>query len=113
MFKKKLKLFGEKFGEAWTACSLMMVQGDLSVFTLKHASIAAETGVAAGLAVVVGSYWERLNTKYGLIWLTGIATALVDIMVHPTHFGPEWAEALLTGAGAGLIAWGVARVRNV
>jgi len=113
MDKTKIKLFGEKFGEAFTACGVVMVQGDLSVLSLKHAMIAAETGLAAGIAVVVGSYWERINTKWGLIWLTGVATASVDIMVHPTHFGPEWAEAAVTGAGAGLLAWGVSRIRNV
>ena len=104
-FKEKLKLLAEKFGEAWTACMLCMVQGDLTVLTLSHAYTASKTGLIAGIAVVIASYWNRIDNKYGLIWATGVLTAIADLTVHSSHFGPEWAEALCTGIGAGLLAW--------
>ena len=36
--------------------------------------------------------------------MTGILTALADIVIHPTNFGPNWAEAAVTGLGAGILA---------
>ena len=105
MFREKLKLLAEKFGEAWTACMVCMVQGDLTVLTLNHAYTASETGIIAGTAIVISSYWDKVNHKYGLIWMTGILTAMADFIVHPTHFGPDWAEAVITGIGSGLLAW--------
>ncbi len=104
-FKEKLKLLAEKFGEAWTACMVCMVQGDLTVLTLNHAITASKTGIIAGIAIVISSYWHRIDNKYGLIWATGVLTAVADIVVHPSQFGPQWAEALVTGVGAGILAW--------
>ena len=103
--KKKLKLLAEKFSEAWTACMLCMVQGDLTVISLHHAITASKTGIIAGIAVVIASYWNRIDNKYGLIWATGVLTTLADFSIHPTHFGPEWAEAVVTGIGAAGLAW--------
>ena len=34
----------EKFSQAWTACMLMMVQGDVTALSLYHAKVAAKTG---------------------------------------------------------------------
>jgi len=106
---KKLKLLAEKFSEAWTACMLCMVQGDLTVISLNHAITASKTGLIAGIAVVIASYYQRINNKYGLIWATGILTAIADLSVHSSHFGPDWAEAVVTGIGAGLLAWVLSR----
>ena len=103
--KQKLKLLAEKFSEAWTACMLCMVQGDLTVISLHHAITASKTGIIAGIAVVIASYWNRIDNKYGLIWATGVLTTLADLSIHPTHFGPEWAEAVVTGIGAAGLAW--------
>ena len=103
---RRLKLWWQKFGEAWTACSLAMVQGDLTVFTVSHALTAAKTGTGAATAVLVasllGGKWAE---GYRLIWLTGFLTAIVDILVHPTHFGPHWMEAVCTGIGAMILAF--------
>ena len=105
MFKDKLKLLAEKFSEAWTACMLCMVQGDLTVLTLNHAYTASKTGIIAGIAIVLASYWNKVNNKYGLIWLTGVLTTFADLIIHPTHFGPAWAEAVVTGFAAAFLAW--------
>ena len=97
---EKYKLGSQKFMEAWTACSIMMVQGNLSVFTVKHAITAAKTGVIAALLVVLTSYVIQLNNRYIMAWMTGVLTALADMVIHPTHFGPNWMEAACTGLGA-------------
>ena len=100
---KRLKLAVEKFGEAWTACMLCMVQGDLSVLTLSHVFTASKTGILTGIAIVVASFLPWTNKWIG-IFLTGLFTMIADIIVHPAHFGPEWAEAACTGFGAMLLA---------
>jgi len=105
MLKDKMKLLAEKFTEAWTACMLCMVQGDLTVLTLNHAYTASKTGLIAGIAIVLASYWKKVNTEYGLIWLTGVLTTFADLLSHPSHFGTWWTEALCTGIGAAFLAW--------
>lgn len=108
----KLKLLVEKFGESWSACMLCMVQGDLTVISFNHAYTASKTGIIAGIAVVIASFWKFIDNKYGLIWATGVLTALADLIVHPTHFGPAWAEAALTGVAAGILAWMMSRMKT-
>jgi hypothetical protein len=105
MFLQKLKLLAEKFTESWTACMLVMVQGDLTVLTLNHAYTASKTGIIAGIAIVLASYWNKVNNKYGLIWLTGVLTTFADFIIHPSNFGPAWAESVVTGIAAGFLAW--------
>lgn len=112
MFRKKLRLLAEKFSEAWTACLLCMVQGDLTTLTLNHAYTASKTGLIAGIAIVLASYWKRVNNELGIIWLTGIITMLVDKLIHSSHFGGEWTEAICTGIGAALLAWMLNRYKQ-
>ena len=106
----KSKLIAEKFSEAWTACMMCMVQGDLSVISLKHAYVASKTGILTGIGVVITSYVARLDNKYGNAAVTGLVTALADIAVHPTHFGEVWTEAAITGLVAALLAFGYLKV---
>ena len=109
MTQDKMRLLAQKFSEAWTACMLCMVQGDLTVISINHAITASKTGIIAGISVVLVSYYNKLNTRYGLVWMTALLTACADFVVHPTHFGPEWMEAIVTGIGAGLLAWVLSR----
>jgi hypothetical protein len=96
-----MRVFREKFLQAWTACLLCMVQGDLTVLTLSHAFTASKTGLLTGIA-----YW--VTTKFDgdeppvwkAAWLTGVLTMASDIAIHPTHFGEQWVEAFCTGLGA-------------
>ena len=90
----------QKFMEAWTACSLAMVQGDLTVFTVDHAITAAKTGVGAGTAIVLTTLLLKAENRWAMAWLTGICVMVVDICIHPTHFGEHWHEAFVTGLGA-------------
>ncbi len=96
----------EKFGEAWLSCLLVMVQGDVSALTLKHAQIAAQTGLITALACLVGGLLVRRRTLFIDILFTGIFTTIADLSAHPTHFGGPWDEAIVTGLGASLLALG-------
>jgi hypothetical protein len=100
----KIKILGEKFGESWTACALIMVQGDLAVFSMKHAIIASKVGIITGIAFMGTSFFAHINNRWGNAAMTGILTALADLVIHPTNFGPNWAEAAVTGLGASILA---------
>ncbi len=101
-----LQHFREKFVMAWTACMICMVQGDLTVITLDHAITASKTGTLTGLAYGAVAFFGRDPQSTMLsVWLTGVLTMGADLMVHPTHFGPEWMEALCTGLGAAALLY--------
>ena len=97
---KRFNIIGEKFGEAWTACMVCMVQADLSALTISHAITASKTGILTGLAMFVASFLPWDNKWLG-IFLTGAFTALADALIHSDHFP---AEHLVTGLGAMLLA---------
>jgi hypothetical protein len=109
-----VKFYIEKFLQAFTACGLSMVQGDISVLTLKHILVASKTGSLTVIAFYITSLinW-RYNSKILPIYLLGLFTVISDLIVHPTHFGPAYAEALVTGAVAMLICFIYERTLNV
>ena len=102
----RVNLFVKRFREAWVACLFCMVQGDLTVISINHAITAAKTGTIAASVLVALSYSPKLSgSKTWSLWLIGVITSISDYAVHPTHFGPELAEALCTGVGAAGIAY--------
>ena len=102
--KRATQQFQEKFMMAWTACMICMVQGDLTVVSLDHAITASKTGALSGVAYALVTLAGRdpKNTMLAAS-LTGILTMGADLIIHPTHFGPDWMEAFCTGLGAGLL----------
>jgi hypothetical protein len=107
--KAKLKLWAEKFSEAWAACMICMVQGDITVLTVNHALTASKTGALAGLGCVIASFISSKPRKTTDALLTGAVTMVADIAIHPTHFGPQMAEAALTGLVAAAICYLIGR----
>ena len=101
--QKLVKLWGRKFSEAWSACMLCMVQGDLSVVNLHHAMTASKTGLVAATAYSLAMLVGQSENKWLAAWLTGLLVTAADLLNHPTHYGPAWAEALLTGGVATVI----------
>ena len=101
---RKLKKTGETFAQAWIACLLTMVQGDITVLSLYHAKVAAETGALTAVAYFMCSFFSSLDNKWANAMVVGFLTILADFIVHPTHFGSEWTEAVVTGLGAGTLA---------
>lgn len=93
------------FTEAWTACVLCMVQGDLTVISLNHAIVAAKTGTLAGLGMLIVCLTFKGKPNILVVaWVTGVLTTIADLITHPTHFGYWWTEGVVTGIGAGLLA---------
>lgn len=106
MLLDKSRLFLKRFREAWTSCLLFMVQGDVTALTVNHALTASKTGAIAGLAFVLLSFSKILKDDKMTITITiGVLTMMADYLIHPTHFGPELAEAVCTGVGAAVIAY--------
>lgn len=101
----KVKLWIEKFSEAWAACMICMVQGDVTVLTISHAVTASKTGVLAGIGCVIASFISSKPRKTTDALLTGAVTMVADIAIHPTHFGPQLAEAALTGIVAACLCY--------
>jgi len=83
-----------KFCQAWMACILAM-NGGISLY---HATVAAKTGGVSAVGVFVTSFLPDAyqNWKFNLVFTFG-TTFIGDIIVVPTHYGPVWMEALITG----------------
>ena len=100
-----VKTWTEKFGEAWTACLLCMVQGDVTVLTLGHAVTASKTGALAGLGCALAALVSANKNKVTDALFTGVVTILADLAVHPTHFGAPLTEAIVTGFSAAALCY--------
>jgi hypothetical protein len=94
----------EKFGESWLACVIAMVQGNLLVLTTGHAIVAAKTGIIAALVIFFSTLVVKDINKWVLVFLTGVATMIADLITHPSNFGSAWTEAAVTGLGAMILA---------
>ena len=90
-----------KFCQAWLACILAM-NGGISLY---HATVAAKTGGVSAIGVFATSFLPSAyqNWKSNLVFTFG-TTFVGDILVVPTHYGPVWMEALLTGLLASAFA---------
>ena len=94
--KAKIKLFLEAFAVAFTACAVMMTQGDLSIFAMKHFIDASETGAITGIAMVVASLLP-FASQWINYFLVGLFTAIADSLAHMEMFPYE---AIASGFGA-------------
>jgi hypothetical protein len=83
----------------------MMVEGNLSALTLSHAETAARTGGFLAAAGATVAQLIPFNFQYKEIYLIGVFTTVADYFVHPSHFGGEFGESILTGLGAALLAF--------
>lgn len=87
------------------ACVGVMVQGDLTGLSLKHVIIASKTGFLTGLAMIIAWLICQREKKWLDISLTAAFTTIADRMAHPVGFGSTWTEAIVTGLGAGILAY--------
>lgn len=74
---------------------LNMVQGKVSVLTLKHAIFATKTGALTWLLVVLMSF-VPLDFKYTLPIFMFIGCFIVDLIIHKTHCGYSGTKAAVT-----------------
>ena len=111
----KLKIFFSKVSEATPSCLLTMVQGNVAAITIDHWVKAIQVGAITGALAVGLSFFgneELKNNKYVLAGLTGFLTAIADFVSHPSHFGGQSSEAIITGIGAGLLCLALSRVKS-
>ena len=94
----------EKASEAWLSCMVFMVQGDLGSLTWKHAQVAFQTSMGVLIAYAACQTLLRKQSVALNAFLGGVVTTFIDMRVHPTHFGPFWAEAACTAAGVTAMA---------
>ena len=97
----RLSLSTLKFCQAWLACILAM-NGGISLY---HATVAAKTGGVSAVGVLATSFLPNAyqNWKFNLVFTFG-TTFVGDVIVVPTHYGPVWMEALVTGLLASAFA---------
>mgnify|MGYP003135969880 FL=1 len=98
------KNFLEKFGEAWLPCMYFMVEGNLSAITWKHVVVAYTTGYKTAIIYCFCVLFFKKVTLAKNLLLTGVFTFISDLLTHPTHFGPSWAEAAATAVSASVLA---------
>ena len=103
--KKKAAPLVEYISESTMACLVAMVQGNLLALTLSHLLIASQTGVIAGAIATVGIVAAKVNQRWKISVILGLATAVVDFYVHPGMFGAAATEAIVTGIGAALLSF--------
>ena len=97
----RISLTTLKFCQAWFACILAM-NGGISLY---HATVAAKTGGVSVVGVLATSFLPNSyqNWRSNLVFTFG-TTFVGDIIVVPTHYGPVWMEALVTGLLASAFA---------
>ena len=97
----------EKFAGAWLACLLVMARGDiLAAFSFEHLILATVCGTVG--AVVTVALLVQMDRKTNSVsrqaTLSAVVTLIGDVFAHPSHFGPPWAEPLVTAAVSATIA---------
>lgn len=103
--KKKIGPLFENIGEATAACLVTMVQGNLLVLGVSHWIIASQTGIVAGVLASVALLLAKTQNRLVISLILGVITAFVDYFVHEGMFGPEAAEAIVTGFGAAVLSY--------
>ena len=98
---QRVKLALMKFSQAWVACLIAMA-GGVSIY---HMTVAAKTGLVSSVGVVATSYLpdSYRTVKNNMVFTFG-TTFVGDIVVVPTHYGPVWMEAFVTGLLAAVFA---------
>jgi len=100
----------EKFAGAWLACLIVMARGNIfAAFSFDHLLLATVCGTVGAIVTValLVQMDRNLNNVTRQATLSAVVTLIGDVFAHPSHFGPQWAEPLITAAvSAGLAtAW--------
>jgi hypothetical protein len=97
----------EKFCGAWLACLLVMARGNVfAAFDVEHVLLATVCGTVGAL-VTVGLLLQMnraIDSVYRQATISAVVTFIGDIFAHPSHFGPQWAEPLVTAAVSASLA---------
>ena len=97
----------EKFAGAWLSCLLVMARGNIfDAFSFDHIVLATVCGtVGAVVTVALLLQMDRTRNSVGRqVTLSAVVTLIGDVFAHASHFGPAWAEPLVTAAVSAGIA---------
>ena len=108
------RILCRKFCESWTACLVMLSNGNLQAISSEHLIGAAKTGTFTGVSMVIAFliFRNRSNKrylKYYAILLTGLLAAIGEHIARITD-NSAWPEginifkSILVGIGASFIA---------
>ncbi|GAB2875014.1 hypothetical protein GCM10027093_08120 [Paraburkholderia jirisanensis] len=106
-WKRRVMLFLRRLWHPTCACMTCM-PGSWSHFaSLPHWTIAFKTGIATGLLAVILTFTPAVRlyaNRYTNALVVAVLTVLGDVYSHENHYGPPFAEAIVTGVTAGLLA---------
>ena len=98
----------EKFAGAWLACLLVMARGNIfDAFSFDHivlATVCGTVGAVVTVALLLQMDRTPRNSVGRQVTLSAVVTLIGDVFAHPSHFGPAWAEPLVTAAVSAGIA---------
>jgi hypothetical protein len=102
-----LRPAAEKFAGAWLACFLVMARGDvLAGLSFEHIRLASICGIvgAAATVALLAQMTRTSDSPARQATISAVVTFIGDVFAHPSHFGPQWAEPLITAAVSAAIA---------
>ncbi|MFZ3353227.1 MAG: hypothetical protein WA268_20445 [Xanthobacteraceae bacterium] len=100
-----------KFAGSWFACLIVMARGNIfAAFSADHLLRATVCGTVGALFTValLAQMDRSLNSVSRQATLSAVVTLIGDVFAHPSHFGPQWAEPVVTAAvsaGIAVAAW--------
>ena len=106
-WRERALIFAQRLWQPTSACMACMPGGWPKLWSIPHWSNALQTGLLTGVVAVLLSFTPigRLyRHRYGNAAMVGGMTVLGDVFSHPSHFGGDWGEPLLTGAVSALLA---------
>jgi hypothetical protein len=110
---KYVKPLLENISEATVACLVTMVQGNVLAIGVSHLIIASQTGLTAGTAATIAVLLAKPHKRGFIALILGVITTVADYLIHPGMFGTVFTEAIVTGAGAALLSYGVGKLIEV
>ena len=106
-WKRRLRLFVQRFWQPTSACMTCMPGSWGNLLSLAHWTLALQTGLATAILAVLLTFTPAARlyaNRYGNSLVVGCLTMLGDIYSHANHYGFPFAEAIVTGVVSGLLA---------
>lgn len=105
-WKRRVKLFIQRFWQPTSACMTCMPGSWGNVTSLTHWSIACHTGLLTGFLAVLLTFTpaaKLYSNRYGNALIVGLLTTLGDAYSHPSQYRIPYLEHVVTGAISGLL----------
>ncbi|ABE33324.1 hypothetical protein DR64_5003 [Paraburkholderia xenovorans LB400] len=105
-WKRRMKLFIQRFWQPTSACMTCMPGSWANVMSLAHWTIALQTGLLTGLLAVLLTFTPAARFyrhRYGSALIVGVLTTIGDFYSHESHYRIPYVEHFVTGAISGLL----------